>query len=89
MDFLANWQADQRQVRSFFSRLLDKFAELNANLDFVVRKGVSANLRASGKPGALSRPLFCLVDVVKDVDNTAPGLAKNLALTCNSSQRLR
>ncbi len=68
MDFLADWQADQRQVRSFFSRLLDKFAELNANLDFVVRKGVSASLRAGGKPGALSHPLFCLVDVVEDSD---------------------
>lgn len=65
-DFLADWQADQRHVRSFFSRLLDKFAELNANLDFVVRKGVSASLRACGRPGASSRPLFCLVDVVED-----------------------
>lgn len=67
-DFLADWQADQRHVRSFFSRLLDKFAELNADLDFVVRNGVSASLRAGGKPGASSRPLFCLVDVVEDSD---------------------
>lgn len=63
-DFLADWQEDQRHVRPFFSRLLARFVELNANLDFVVRKGVSASLRAGLNPG--TRPLFCLVDVVED-----------------------
>lgn len=65
-DFLARWDADQRRVRAFFQCLLDRFAHLGADLDFVVRDGVSASLRACVPGTPAPRPLFCLVDVVVD-----------------------
>lgn len=65
MEFLAKWQTDQRQVRPFFTRLLALLADFDANLEFIVRKGVSASLRAR-LAGSASRPLFCLIDVVED-----------------------
>ena len=66
--YMTAWQADPKQVRPFFERLLDSFRNSSASLDFIVRSGVSASLRASlsGQPGP--RPLFCLVDIVEDAD---------------------
>lgn len=64
--FLEEWGVDPRQVRPTFKRLLDILSSLDAHLDFIVRKGVSASLRAAHPFQALSRPLFCLVDVVED-----------------------
>lgn len=66
--YLREWQDDPRRVRSFFLRLLEKLRELDAGLDFVVREGVSASLRARASLGSETERLFCLVDIVQDAD---------------------
>jgi hypothetical protein len=69
--YLTTWQADPKQVRPFFARLLEALHGPETGMEFVERDGVSASLRAKvAVPGKNSVPedLFCLVDVVEDVD---------------------
>ena len=69
--YLTRWQADPKRVRPFFARLLEALRGPENEMEFVERDGVSASLRAK-IPGpnksAASGELFCLVDVVEDVD---------------------
>ena len=69
--YLMRWQADPKRVRPFFEHLLEALRGPENEMEFVERAGVSASLRAKiampGK-GAASGELFCLVDVVEDVD---------------------
>lgn len=65
-DYLSQWTVDQRQVRPVFTRLINTLSGIGAGLEFVVRPGVSASLRAASPEGNFGRPLFCLVDVVQD-----------------------
>lgn len=64
--FTREWTTDQRRVRPLFLDLLARLTAWDASLDFVVREGVSASLRAAWPRPASDRPLFCLVDVVQD-----------------------
>ena len=73
--YLMRWQADPKRVRPFFEHLLEALRGPENEMEFVERAGVSASLRAKiampGKGAAsaiVSRELFCLVDVVEDVD---------------------
>lgn len=66
--YLAAWQADPKQVRPFFKRLLDMFAHRGAQLEFVERSGVSASLRVLKGQRESATELFCLVDVIEDAD---------------------
>ncbi|PTN36478.1 hypothetical protein [Desulfonatronum sp. SC1] len=69
--YLTRWQADPKQVRPFFARLLEALHGPETEMEFVERDGVSVSLRAkvSGPDkGAVPKELFCLVDVVEDVD---------------------
>ncbi len=65
--YVQAWTTDQRRVRPFFLDLVARLSASDARLDFVVREGVSASLRAAWPSSASDRPLFCLVDVVQDV----------------------
>lgn len=66
--YMTTWQTDPKQVRPFFKRLLDTFRNSSARLEFIVRSGVSASLRASATGHSGPRPLYCLVDIVEDAD---------------------
>ncbi|WP_045218453.1 hypothetical protein [Desulfonatronum thioautotrophicum] len=65
--YLTHWQADPKQVRPFFVHLLGALQSPEVQMDFVERDGVSASLRAK-VAGPEAEALFCLVDVVEDVD---------------------
>ncbi|TVQ99112.1 MAG: hypothetical protein EA399_08575 [Desulfovibrionales bacterium] len=65
--YLTHWQADPKQVRPFFVRLLESLQSPEVFIDFVERDGVSASLRAK-VAGPVAEALFCLVDVVEDID---------------------
>lgn len=71
--YLGKWQADPKQVRPFFEHLLESLCDPAIEMEFVEREGVSASLRArvfsqGAAPGTALGELFCLVDVVEDVD---------------------
>lgn len=73
--YLTRWQADPKQIRPFFERLLEALRGPETKMEFVERDGVSASLRAKvagpakGAASAIvSGELFCLVDVVEDAD---------------------
>ncbi len=69
--YLTRWQADPKRVRPFFERLLEALRGPENEMEFVERDGVSASLRAKitgPDKSAASGELFCLVDVVEDVD---------------------
>lgn len=65
--YVRAWATDPRRVRPVFLNLLARLRAFDASLDFVVREGVSASLRAARPRFASERSLFCLVDVIHDV----------------------
>ena len=65
--FLEDWQEDPRGVKPLFHRLALELEDKGAELELVIRTGVTASLRAK-LPEQSQRPLFCLVDVVEDAD---------------------
>lgn len=69
--YLTRWQTDPKRVRPFFARLLEALRGPETEMEFVERDGVSASLRAKIAgldKNAASGELFCLVDVIEDVD---------------------
>ena len=55
--YLTRWQSDPKQIRPFFSRLLEALHGPENRMEFVERAGVSASLRARvASPGKDSVP---------------------------------
>ena len=65
--FLEDWHEDPRGVKPLFHRLALELEDKGAELELVIRTGVTASLRAK-LPDQSQRPLFCLVDVVEDAE---------------------
>ncbi len=65
--FLEDWQEDPRGVKPVFHRLALELKAKGAELELVIRPGVTASLRAK-LPEQTKRLFFCLVDVVEDVE---------------------
>ncbi|GAB6060306.1 hypothetical protein [Desulfonatronum parangueonense] len=66
--YLDSWREDSRGVRPVVASLLEQLQKFEPKLEFVVREGVSASLRAGVTTTEATRPLFCLVDIVEDAD---------------------
>ncbi len=66
-DFLEDWQEDPRGVKPVFYRLARQLKAKGAEMELVIRTGVTSSLRAK-LPEQTQKPLFCLVDVVEDVE---------------------
>jgi len=68
--FIENWTETPEQNKKAFVRLKDYVASKpGVNLDFIPRDGLTYSLRAAHE-NQKNKPLFVMVDVIEDTDNT-------------------
>ncbi len=63
--FIQDWQEEDDSMKNIFSHLKNQLEALDfAQLDFVVREGLTFSLRANHAQNQ-SRPLFAIIDVIE------------------------